>query len=63
MAEDLSVPTELLSQWLQEPEYVNGPARVELITMTTQRLKFLVDKAASWGSSSNPSTSEGDFNG
>jgi len=60
VAEDLSVPAELLNQWLQEPEYVNGLGKVELITMTTQRLKFLLDKAASWGCNSTHHTREGD---
>ena len=49
MAKSLSVPAELLDQWLREPEYINGLGKVQLITMTTQRLQFLVDKAASWG--------------
>jgi hypothetical protein len=59
MTDDISVPTKLLDQWLREPEYVNSPSKVTLITMTTQRLQFLVGKAAAWGRNSNTPTKEG----
>ena len=61
MTDDISVPTKLLDQWLREPEYVNSPSKVTLITMTTQRLQFLVDKAAAWGHNSNTPTKEGGY--
>ena len=61
MTKNILVPAELLDQWLREPEYVNGLGKVELITLTTQRLQFLVDKAASWGRNFNTPTSEEDY--
>lgn len=45
-------PSDLIEQWLAEPEYATSEdlhQKVKLVTMTTTRLKKLLNRAAAWG--------------
>jgi hypothetical protein len=45
-------PSDLIEKWLAEPEYATADTlyqKVELVTLTTTRLKRLLNRAAAWG--------------
>ena len=49
MPDSITPPPELVEQWRKQPEYTDGNKLVTMVTMTTDRLMQLCEKAAQHG--------------
>jgi hypothetical protein len=45
----ITPPQELVSDWLLAPEFYDGKTKVNMVTITVNRLQYIATQAARWG--------------
>lgn len=46
----ISVPSDLVERWKNEPEYTDGRRKITMVTLSRERLQEIADRSAQWGS-------------